>query len=289
LVIILKTDSRRESMNIPKIVILSIVTTVTILAKIDAIVSIVPEKSILDSIGKDSVNTTVMVLPGNSPHSYEPKPSQMRAVSKADIYLSIGVEFEKAWLPRFKSQNRDMKIYDISSGIERYPIGNAKGGHPDPHIWTSPTNIEKMAENCKSALCETEPDRCDEYGKNLTDFKKSVESTRRRIEEILSGAAKRKFMVFHPSWGYFAREFGLEQIAIERGGKNPGPRELTEIVKKARAEKISTIVVQPEFSDKSARILASELGIPVIPLSPLSPDWRSTLLKLSKAIAGVEE
>jgi zinc transport system substrate-binding protein len=94
--------------------------------------------------------------------------------------------------------------------------------------------------------------------------------------------------VLHPSWGYFARDYGLRQLAVQIEGKAPKPRQLMQLIGEAGRAKVRALFVQPEFSDKSARLLARELGIPVIKLSPLAPDWEKTLLKLAESIAGVE-
>ncbi len=248
-------------------------------AKLNIAVSIPPEAAFVKSIAADKAKIFVTVKPGDSPHTYEPKPSEMREIAKADIYFAIGVEFEKAWLPRFANQNKKMKIVDVSKGIKKY--GN------DPHIWTSPSNAEIIAENILSALLDRDPLNAEYYKKNYEDFIKSVESLKKRISKILKDMPKsRKFMVFHPSWGYFAKEFSLEQISVESEGKEPSPKELIKIMKKAEKEGIRVILVSPEFSDKSARIIASELGIKVVKISALSKDWSRNLLFLAKTIAG---
>ncbi|MCK5853580.1 MAG: zinc ABC transporter substrate-binding protein, partial [Sulfurovaceae bacterium] len=108
----------------------------------------------------------------------------------------------------------------------------------------------------------------------------------KEIREILKETPKNtKFMVFHPSWGYFAKRYSLEQLAIEVEGKSPKPREIVQILKEAKKEKIQAIFTQPEFSDKDAKIIANELKINVIKTSPLTKDWAGNLKKLAKAIA----
>jgi zinc transport system substrate-binding protein len=96
-------------------------------------------------------------------------------------------------------------------------------------------------------------------------------------------------MVFHPAWGYFLSHYGLKQLPIEIEGKSPKPRELIQIIKKAKAQHVKAIFTQPEFSDKSAQIIAKELNIKVIKASPLAKDWAKNLLKLARAIAGVDK
>ena len=272
-------------------------------AKLNVIVSILPEKYFVEQIAKDHARVTVMVPPGSSPHSYEPKASQMRAINDADLYFAIGVEFEGAWLPRFRSQNPKLTIVDLSKAVKKIPMApehahqdkehqseeehDLEGHGLDPHIWLSVRNVEKMAPLIEKALESKDPEHAAEYRKNLAAFEKSLQALDRKISGILTRVPKGSaFMVFHPSWGYFARDYGLRQLPVEVEGKAPKPRQLMHLIDAAKREKIRAIFVQPEFSDKSARLLAQELGIPVLKLSPLTGDWNGNLLRLSRAIAG---
>ena len=268
-------------------------------AKLNILVSIPPEKYFVEQIAKDHARVTVMVPPGSSPHTYEPKASQMRAVGDADLYFAIGVEFERAWLPRFRSQNPNLTIVDLSRAVQKIPV---TGGHEkyatgdvhgheehglDPHIWLSVRNVRKMAPLIEKTLESKDPAHAAEYRKNLADFEKSLQTLDQQIRKILSPLPKGSaFMVVHPSWGYFARDYGLRQMPVEIEGKAPKPRQLMQLIDAAKREKIRAIFVQPEFSDKSARLLAAELGIPVLKISPLAENWSDTLLRLSRALAG---
>ena len=272
-----------------RIVLLMIFLSLALYPKLTCVVSIPPLKTFVEAIGDGEVESSVMVPPGNSPHSYEPKPSQMRALEKADCYFAVGVEFENAWLPRFKSQNPKMKIVDLSRGIRKYPMAGTKQGrgeHLDPHIWTAPANIKIMARKIYETLASLEPEKKALFEKNYHRFLETVDATDREIKKLLSPLPPHSvFMVFHPSWGYFAREYGLIQMPVQVEGKAPKPRQLMRLLDQARKEKVRAIFVQPEFSDKSARLLAKELGVPVIKISPLNPHWSATLLRLAKAIA----
>jgi len=272
-----------------RIAALIVLMTLALYPKLHCVVSIPPLKTFVDMIGDTEVSSTVMVPPGHSPHSYEPKPSQMRSLEKADCYFAVGVEFEKAWLPRFTSQNPRMKIVDLSKGIKKYPVtgsSQSDSEHLDPHIWTSPENVEKMLGGIYRTLVALDPKNRDLFENNYRKLLKKIEATDHRIKKLLAPLPPQSaFMVFHPSWGYFAREYGLRQLPVEIEGKAPKPRQLIRLIDKARQEKVRAIFVQPEFSDKSARLLASELGIPVVKISPLAPDWCANLLRLAEAIA----
>ncbi len=280
-----------------KITLLFLLLTTYILSNINAVVSILPEQTFLKAIGGDKVDVTLMVQPGNSPHSYEPKPSQMISITKAELYFTIDVEFENVWLPKFKSLNAQMQVVDLADNITKIPMTSAHDAHTshdshdhegyDPHIWTSPANVKIIAENIYRALVSVDAKNKTYYKENLDHFLASIQKTDNEIRDILStGLKSRKFMVFHPSWGYFAKAYNLEQIAVEVEGKEPKPKALIHLLKEAKEENVTAIFTQPEFSDSVSKIIAKELHIPVIKVSPLAPNWSENLLNISNAIAG---
>jgi len=300
-------------------------TTSFLYANVNAVVSILPQKTFVEAIGGDKVNVALMVKPGSSPHSYEPKPSQMKDINNADIYFSIGVEFEEAWLPKFASQNKKMKIGNIAKGIEKLPMTehhhdedehedehkeekedhdhekndhNEHANHDhehedehehdslDPHVWTSTANVKIIAKNIYNYLVKIDSKNETYYKNNYDKFISHVNKTDITIKKILIDTATgTKFMVFHPSWGYFARDYGLTQIAIEAGGKNPKPKQVAYLIDEAKEEKVKAVFTAPEFSDKVATQIAKEVGIPVIKVSPLNPKWSENLIQLANAIA----
>ncbi|MBA1420640.1 MAG: zinc ABC transporter substrate-binding protein [Epsilonproteobacteria bacterium] len=279
-----------------KIITLLILSTSYIFSNINAIVSIAPEMTFVKAIGGDKVDVSLMVQPGNSPHTYEPKPSQMTAVAKADVYFAMGVEFEHVWLPKFKNLNSKMDVVDLSQGIEKMDMvhheehdvhGEHENEGKDPHIWTSPANVKVIAQNIYNALSTIDPNNTKYYENNLNLFLDKVNNTDKQIKELLSTLkGSRSFMVFHPSWGYFAKAYHLEQIAVEVEGKSPKPRELVNLIEEAKEEKVSAIITQPEFSDASAKVIANELHIPVVKISPIAENWSDNLITMAKTVAG---
>jgi len=256
-------------------------------AKLNITVSIPPEAYLLEQIAKDKVNILTVVKPGNSPHTYEPKPSQMVQLSKTDIYFAIGVEFESVWLNKFKEQNPKMKIVYLDSNITKIAISKGKKkGHLDPHIWLSVTNLKKISTKMAETLADEDKENRDFYLNNLQKLTKELNSLDKYIKEKLSTLKNRKFLIFHPSWGYFAKEYNLEQIAIEVEGKSPKPRELIKIIKLAKENGIKVIFTQPEFSIKSSQIIASEIGGRVVKVSPLSKDIIKNIKNFTDALVG---
>jgi zinc transport system substrate-binding protein len=268
-----------------------------------AFVSIVPQKYFLDKIGGPLVSTSVMVEPGASPHAYEPRPSQMTALSKARVYFSIGLEFEHAWLPRFQSVNRGLLVAPMDSGIEKRPMADLEdepapaeaGGEShrheglDPHIWLSPELAKKQARTACEALSRLDPAHDSAYRANCRSFEAEIAALQDTLRSILhkggTAVAKKTFMVFHPSWGYFAAEFDLRQVAIEIEGKEPSARQLQIIVETARKDGIRTIFAQPQFSPRSAEIIARQIGGKVAIADDLAYDWKNNLIAFAKALS----
>jgi len=245
---------------------------------VEVAVSILPQADFVERIGGDKVHVSVMIPPGASPATYEPTPSQLKNLSRADLYVRIGhVPFEKTWMDRLKSANKDMKIVNSSEGIEI--IGK------DPHIWLSPNLVKKQAERIYNGLAEIDPENKGYYAQNLARFLQDLEELDAEIKDTLAGIEGKKFMVFHPAWGYFAREYGLEQIPIEVEGKEPSADDIVRLVEKAKTSGIKVIFASPQFSTKSAEVIAKEIDGKVIFADPLARDYMTNMRIVSKTFA----
>jgi zinc transport system substrate-binding protein len=268
--------------------------------KLTVTVSILPQQYFVERIGGEHVAVNVMVAPGDSPHTYEPRPEQMTALSDSAAYFSIGVEFEEVWLDKIAAANADMLMVDLVANIERMPMDSH--GHDemeeedthdgetlDPHVWTSPQLVKTMSQTIYQALGGLDPQNQEEYKANLNSFIAEIEVLEGEITASLADYEGKKFFVYHPSWGYFARDFGLEQVPIEIGGTEPSASELAALIDEAKAEKAQVIFVQPEFSTRSAETIASEIGGSVVLISPLDLDWMNNLRTVAEAFSSVLE
>jgi len=260
-------------------------------------VSIVPQQYFLERIGGEHVIVNVMVPPGAIPATYEPKPEQLVALSQADAYVSIGVPFEAAWMERFSAANSDMMIVDTTEGIPKVSV-DAHGGHEgkeskaeaktlDPHIWLSPRLVKIQVQTIHHALIELDPKHQKDYQGNLEAFLADIDQLDADIRQTLSGLYGRKFMVFHPAWGYFADDYGLEMIPIEVGGQEPSAAELATLITRAKEEDIKVVFAQPEFSTRAAETIAREIDGEVLLISPLAPDWLGNLRRVADTFARV--
>jgi zinc transport system substrate-binding protein len=263
-------------------------------------VSIVPQKYFVDRISGGLFDCQVMVPPGTNIHAFEPKPQQMSLLASAKAYFAIGLEFETPWLPRFCAVAPHMRIVHSDSGIQKLASTdhdeestvtsqNKQHRGDDPHIWLSPRLVRKQATLIASALCAIDSVHTQTYAANLTSFVNELDSLDAQLHSILpcdtAANTRRAFLVFHPTWGYFAQDYCLSQIAIEVQGKEPGPRTMKTILDTAHAYKIKTVFVQPEYSRKTSEVIARELGASLVDADALAYDWKNNLISVAKSIA----
>ena len=272
----------------------------------DVLVSILPQVRFLERIGGDRPSSvTALVSPGHSPATYELDASDMRRIERAEVWFRIGVPFEDAWVDRITGTNPGMLVVDTHASIDRRPIdrratpshnsedddaGTGGGvsphdhghGTPDPHFWLSPRMVGSHIPSIVDGLIAVDPGGEELYRRNAERFAASIDSLSSEIARILAPVEGRAFVVFHPSWGYFADEFGLIQLSIETGGREPSPSELAVLLDLAAERGVTAVFGQPQFSDRTASIVASELGVDLLMIDPLSEDWRDNLLETAE-------
>jgi len=275
------------------ILILSCTKSVNKNDALDVFVSVLPQKYFVERIAGDKADVHVMVLPGHSPATYEPTPSQMKEISDADLYFRIGVPFEETWMNKLEHLNPDMTIIDTRKGISLRPMDSFlslqnKMSHDhhaekheshdhshqlDPHIWLSPELVKRQAITICETLQEHDYANSAHYQTKLQSFIDELTALQQYVQERLSNITHRTFLVFHPSWGYLADEFDLIQIPIQIEGKSPTPKELAEIISFAQEEHIRVIFVQKQFSTTAAETVAQAIDGKVISIDPLAEDY----------------
>jgi len=268
-------------------------------------VTILPQKYFVQKIVKDKFDINVMVKPGSSPHNFEPKPSQMKALNSSKAYFLVGEPSELAWLDRFKQNAKNTLFVDTTVGIEKIAMiehsHNDEDEHHhdphehhehkhsedglDPHIWLDPICVKIQAKNIYEAMLKIDEKNSSFYKANYEKFIQELDNLHKEIKGILAPHKGKSFMVFHPSWGYFAKQYELNQISIEIEGKVPKPSELVILVEEAKEHNIKIIFVAPQFSQKSAKAISKNIGGRVVSIDPLSENWRSSMIKTAKEIA----
>jgi zinc transport system substrate-binding protein len=267
--------------------------------RVGVVVTVLPQAEFVENVGEEKVSVTVLVPPGASPHTYEPKPVQMAALAEAEMYAKVGsgVEFELVWLEKLIAANKGMTIVDCSEGTQLQKT-EAEGEHEkehenhsrmDPHIWMSPLNARIMVRNICDGLIEVDPESRSYYEQNRDDYLQQLTEIDRKMRDGLAEVKNRRFMVYHPAFGYFASEYNLDMITIEEEGKEPTAASLVHLIEQAKAHDIRVIFAEPQFNPKSAEVIAEAIGGRVVLIDPLAKDYIGNLrLILSEMLPVME-
>ena len=253
-------------------------------------VTLEPLRYFAEAIAGEHYDVVSMVPKGSSPESYDPTPQQLVALSRSEAYLRIGyIGFEQAWMKKLEANTPDMKVFDTSQGVDLIRgEGHWHGDHfheggVEPHIWNSTRNAIIIAENIYGALCELDATHQEDYKNRLDTLKETIRRTDENVRTFLENADS-TFLIYHPALSYFARDYGLKQISIEEGGKEPSPAYLKHLIELCRQEKAHVIFVQQEFDQRNAQLIADELGIEVVSINPLSYDWDEEMIRVANAL-----
>jgi len=256
-------------------------------------VSILPQRFFVGEIAGDRVKVNVLIPPGQSPETYEPTPQQMEELQRSRLYFQVGpLPLETAWLGKITAACPGLTVVDTSRGVHLIAGDphHAGAGHShagvDPHIWLSVAAVKIQCTHMVAALAGAFPQERIYFQENYRRFTGELDRLDREIRSRLSARAGDAFLVFHPAWGYFARDYGLVQLAIEFDGKHPTPADLKRIIKEALLRKIGVIFVQSQFDTHSAEAVADEIGARVKLLDPLALDWPANMRETAAAIAG---
>ncbi|MEF3697495.1 metal ABC transporter solute-binding protein, Zn/Mn family [Desulfolutivibrio sp.] len=295
-------------------------------APLPVTVSIAPQAFFAKRIGGDRIAVTVMVPAGADAHTFEPKPSQMAALQKARLYFAVGIDFERAWLPRFADVNKAMTIVQTDKDIVKIamtphahghdhdadkpqsdhdhdaakadasaavPAGHEHGhdddGHRheglDPHVWLGPSQVKIQATAMRDALIAADPAGAEAYRAGYESLSADINALDKKLRAAFAAVpeGQRKFMVFHPAWGYFAKQYGLTQVPVEREGKEPGPAQLAALIDEAKNDRVRVVFVQPQFSDRNAEVVAKAIGGSVVGVDPMAEDWLANMEKVAAA------
>jgi len=259
-------------------------------AELTVAVSTDPQVYFVERIGGDLVTVFAVVPPGFSPATYEPAAGDLRRLSETDVYFTTGVPFEVSWLPRISSSIPDLNIVASHSGIELRPMNRTSTGDsdehpdhafPDPHVWLSPELVLSQSAVITATLAELDPDNAERYAAGLDSLNRDIVRLQMEIHEILDPVAGSSFVVFHPSWGYFADEFDLVQIPIEIDGHEPSPSRLAMVIDQIAEDDIRFVFTSPQFSSASAMTIAEQTGAMIIEIDPLSPDWLENMIHVA--------
>lgn len=256
------------------------------------IVTIEPQKAVVNAIAGNDYNVEVLMPAGANHESYEPAPGDIAKLGKAGAYFSLGLlDFEKSWVSRFSEQFPDLEIVNTSEKCSLLQGHECTGDHEhhdhgtDPHTWLSISETKKMALVMKEYLQKSEPDKADFFEKNYNEFCKKADSADQVIKTMLSSLPSRSFMIYHPALGYFARDYDLNQVAIEDEGKEPSVTHIKQVVEQAAKDKMTFIFVSLEFDVRNAETIARETGASIVTFNPMAADFPGNIIEIARLIS----
>ncbi len=271
--------------------------------KIPISVSIAPQAFFAEKVGGDRISVHVLLPPGRSPATYAPTPASVSQLTRSRLLFRIGVPFETALLPGIEQTAGNLDIVDTRRGIalrritgEAHVHGHADHGEEaahaahngegyDPHIWLDPLLVKKQAVTMRDALVSIDPEGEPDYHENCRVFEEELDNLDARIRDVLAPVKGASLLVFHPSFGYFAEAYNLRQVAVEKAGKSPKGKELSNLMKKAREENVRIVFVQPQFDKHAAGKIAAAIDGAVVPLDPLARDYIANMESMARTVA----
>lgn len=273
-----------------KVILICLLSFLSLYAKALVSVSIAPQAYFVQKIAKDTLDVNIVIPPNANEHTFEFKPSGILKLEKSDIYFTANLEFEKIWILKLKDELKNTKIVSMQKDIKLLPMQeHAHEGHHhhgmDPHTWLDPLLVKTMAKNTALALIEQYPQNKAFYEQNLENFLKELDALNLKIQSVFKDIKSRYFLVYHPSWGYFAKRYDLIQVPIELEGKEPKPKDLQNLSKLIKKEQINTIFIPKAANNNTIKSIASTHNLKIIELDHLAYDFENTLLEDAKNIA----
>ena len=247
------------------------------------IVSVPPYVYFVKKIAEDTVDVQAMIPPNSNPHLFEPTPHQITLATHADIWFKIGEAFEKYLIDFLKRNNSMLVMSDLREQIELIPYEQSQClchdhiDFKDVHIWTSPRLAKTQAKTIANVLIEKYPENKELYSKNLSSFLLELDLLDIEINQKLSSLKGSSFLISHPAFGYFCKDYGIHQVSIEYQGKDPTLKKLSGIFEEAKEKNIKKVFVQAQYNNKGASFIAEKMGLGVEFVDPYSVDYAENL------------
>lgn len=257
--------------------------------KLQVAVALVPQATFVKAVAGDLVDMVTMIGAGKSPGNYEPTPQEMERFSHASLYFAIGVPAEKtSILPKTKDLNPSMKIISMNDEVKKvYPELEFAPGKRDSHIWLSPKRAKIMVEIIARELSLIDPQNKQTYATNAQKYIAELDQLDQRIKASIANLSNKTFIVYHPAFGYFADDYGLTMIALEKDGKDITPSQLTFVIDEAKKKNIKVIFYQAEINSQQTRAFAESIGGKSAQIAPLAADYIANLDKTAQTFATV--
>ncbi|MCJ7832787.1 MAG: metal ABC transporter substrate-binding protein [Deltaproteobacteria bacterium] len=237
--------------------------------------------------GISGVQVELLLSPQQGcPHNYDLTPGDLIKLSRADLIIANGLGMEEFLAKALKQGNLKARVIQAAEKVE--PIGNKPAsrhlhhsknhtdidhnhdGSVNGHAWVSPTAAAIMVRTIAEGLALQDPIHAREYRFNAKQYSKKLEGLAREMEEWVSQAKNKKCLTFHDVLAYLARDIGLSIIGVieSHPGIEPSPKDMIRLIDMLKSQKVAAIFSEPQYSDKIARTLSRESGVPLFELDP---------------------
>ena len=243
-------------------------------------VSVAPYQLFADRIGKEYLDVRSIVPWGADAHSFEPTPRQREALKSGGIWFRIGESFEKPLLSIFQDQ---WTIVDLRDGID---LINDFNNAQDRHIWMSPKLAQTQARTMEKILSEQFPEHQLTFQANLQSLLADLESLDSEIRRALEPVKNHVLLVSHPAFGYYCRDYFLQQLSVECEGKDPRPKHMEYILQQKRPD---VAISLPQHNNKGTQMIADRFHLPIKMIDPYSYDYFETMRSLTNWIQSSHE
>lgn len=265
------------------IVILLCFFSVTMAGIIKVVTTTTDMKSITELIGGNKVSVSSIATGYQNPHFVDPKPSYIISLTKADMFVTVGLDLETGWSPLLLSSSRNNKIQkgsqgyvDASAGVNLFQVpssaNRAEGDihiYGNPHYWLDPLNGKVIARNIANGLERIDPSNKTFYEANLQAFFTKIDSKIKEWQTKMASFKGAKIIAYHNEWVYFETRFGLQIVDFmePKPGIPPSPSQLVKVIKEVKANNIKVIISSPYFSTSSSDVVAKQTGVKVLTLA----------------------
>lgn len=250
--------------------------------------SIGPEVQWVNAVGGDKVNVTLMVPPDDDPHTYEPLPGQLKQVSNAKMYAEIGspLEFETNYMGKIEAANPNLLIVNCSQGITLMPnTAENESDTMDPHDWVDPKDAEVMVNNIYLGLVKVDPSDQAYFEKNRDNYEAQLETLDNYTAQTLKDKKGTDILIFHPAFGYYAKDYNLTQIAVMINDEEPSPQRIALLLNTAKADNITVMYNEPQYDPSYMQSIASQVNGKVLTVNDLDENYLQNMRNVANAFA----
>lgn len=257
------------------------------------LVTVPPYLFLIGELVGDGLPVELVLPAGASPHTYEPTARQVDRLSRGRIWFTLGEPFEERAFRAMQAFSPDLERFDLRQGVDliedSHCHSHAGQAHScaDLHYWLSPKELNRQLSLLVPFLISHYPSLRSRIEQNGQRLQLELKQLDEQLASLLSQTdhPSRLMLVAHPAFGYFARDYGLEQLSIEQEGKEPSVRQLTQLLERAKAASTHKVFVLPQYPKKAAELIASQLGAELVQVDPYAKDYFGMMRQLGKELA----